>query len=312
MSLMDKMGSYKEQKAGITTPDLTEEFAELAGESEVTAKAKEEVERLASKSDDDDLTEEERELVEQRAAERKARAAAHAEETSIIDEVENDLAYAEEPTIVIESEVVAVDDVFEEPVTEEVQSPIEIEEEEEPIKEEASRESVMSAFGSTTQPTINDTLNADAFKTVKATVGVSPTADSYAEMIEGIVVKQCELSGVTNLDLTTFGLRAQALTFRTLDVMEYGIHKFLGKAFTEEQRRIILHRIALAVANSKENPVVLKAAVPVRDEDGLVYHSLQFDQRIAEEFATLFEHEVKINPNEVDISKLVMLVYKKQ
>ena len=86
-------------------------------------------------------------------------------------------------------------------------------------------------------PSLGDT---SVFQKISASTNQeTPVIDSYAEMVENMVSTQCQLSGVKNLDLTTFGVRAQVIKFPNLSVLEYGKHKFLGAPFTEEEENSI-------------------------------------------------------------------------
>lgn len=137
-----------------------------------------------------------------------------------------------------------------------------------------------------------------------------PTADSYAELVENMVSAQCQLSGVKNLDLTTFGIRAQVLSFPNLSVLTYGVHKFLGAPFTEEEENMIIHRLGLHVAQSNKKEIVVRAVQEVKDARGMIFYSLLFTDSIAQKFANMFNYTVHANLNESDISKLVLVIQK--
>lgn len=135
--------------------------------------------------------------------------------------------------------------------------------------------------------------------------------DSFAEMIETMVSQQCQVSGVKNLDLVSFGIRAKTLTFKMLSVMEFGKHRFLGAPFTQEEEDIIIHRLALHVAQSDKERIVIAAVKPIDSGNNLLMYSLQFTDSIAQRFADMFDYKVYINKHEADVSKLVMIVDKK-
>lgn len=187
-----------------------------------------------------------------------------------------------------QTEEITQDDVEEQQVTESVQ-----EFEEVNIKSE---------------PTISDS---QAFQRLSqsSTLDV-PVADSYAELVENMVSAQCQLSGVKNLDLTTFGIRAQVLSFPTLSVLTYGVHKFLGAPFTEEEENMIIHRLGLHVAQSNKKEIVVRAVQEVKDARGMSFYSLLFTDSIAQKFANMFNYTVHANLNESDISKLVLVIQK--
>lgn len=156
---------------------------------------------------------------------------------------------------------------------------------------------------------LNDT---EVFKQLTKTSnesGIDGT-DSYAELVENMVSSQCQLSGVKNLDLTTFGLRAQVLKFPNLSVMEYGIHKFLGAPFTDKEKDLIVHKLGLHVALSEKEQVIISAVQEVKDTRGMSFYSLMFSEEIAQKFADMFNYTVKININEPDVSKLLLVVNK--
>lgn len=158
------------------------------------------------------------------------------------------------------------------------------------------------------EPSLSDTT---VFKRLSQTSEVDiPGGESYAELVENMVSTQCQLSGVKNLDLTTFGIRAQVLSFPNLSILTYGIHKFLGAPFTEDEENMIIHRLGLHVAQSKKEKVVVRAVQEVKDGRGMSFFSLLFTDSIAQKFANMFNYTVHANLNEADISKLVLVIQK--
>lgn len=160
-----------------------------------------------------------------------------------------------------------------------------------------------------TEPSIGDTDFFQKLTRTSESTGVNGS-DSYAELVENMVSSQCQLSGVKNLDLTTFGLRAQVLTFPNLSVMQYGNHKFLGAPFTEEEENLIIHRLGLHVAQSNKDKLVVRAVQEVKDSRGMSFYSLLFNEQIAQKFANMFNYTVHANLRESDVSKLVMVIQK--
>lgn len=162
--------------------------------------------------------------------------------------------------------------------------------------------------GLETPPSITDS---NAFQQLaKSSEESLPATDSYAELVENMVSRQCQLSGVKNLDLTTFGLRAQVLNFPTLTVLTYGQHKFLGAPFTDREEDLIVHRLGLYVAQSDKNEIVVSAVKEIKDERGMSFYSLLFNDKIAQKFADMFNYTVRANMNEADVSKLVLVIQK--
>lgn len=161
----------------------------------------------------------------------------------------------------------------------------------------------------TTEPSLGDTTVFQKLTNTSEKTGIDGN-DSYAELIENMVSTQCQLSGVKNLDLTTFGLRAQVLSFPNLTVMEYGVHKFLGAPFTEEEENLIIHRLGLYVAQSEKTKIVVRAVQEVKDTRGMSFYSLLFNEEIAQKFANMFNYTVHANLREPDVSKLVLVIQK--
>lgn len=196
----------------------------------------------------------------------------------------------------------------------------------EPVKSEEPRESVKSVeepkpaeiskepelqfeeASLATEPNLSDS---NAFQRLSGDSAVAtPGNESYAELVENMVATQCQLSGVKNLDLTTFGIRAQVLNFPNLSILTYGRHKFLGAPFTEEEENMIIHRLGLHVAQSEKSRIVVRAVQEIHGSGGMSYYSLLFTDSIAQKFANMFNYVVHANLNESDISKLVLVIQK--
>lgn len=159
------------------------------------------------------------------------------------------------------------------------------------------------------KPSLADTSVFQNLTATSASTGIDG-GDSYAELVENLISSQCQMSGVKNLDLTTFGLRAQVLKFPNLTVMEYGVHKFLGAPFTEDEENMIIHRLGLHVAQSNKDKIVVSAVQEVKDTRGMSFYSLLFNDRIAQRFADMFNYTVHANMKESDVSKLVLVIQK--
>ena len=149
-----------------------------------------------------------------------------------------------------------------------------------------------------------------AFQRLSASAMVNPVGDTFAELVESMVSTQCELSGVKNLDLTTFGIRAQVINYPNLSVIEYGAHKFLGAAFTQDEEDLILHRLGVYIAQNPKKKIVIRAVQEIKDGRGMSFYSLLFTDRIAQRFADMFNYIVHANLNEPDVSKLVLVIEK--
>ena len=229
-------------------------------------------------------------------------------------------ATQEEPVQEQEQEEVQepVQEQEEEPVQEEAQEEVQEQEgvqepvkEEEPVVEEPKQEAPSPQFEEAsfiTEPNLSDS---NAFQRLSSSSAVAaPGNESYAELVENMVATQCQLSGVKNLDLTTFGIRAQVLNFPNLSVLTYGRHKFLGAPFTEEEENMIIHRLGLHVAQSPKEKIVVRAVQEIRGNGGMSYYSLLFTDSIAQKFANMFNYVVHANLNESDISKLVLVIQK--
>lgn len=175
--------------------------------------------------------------------------------------------------------------------------------------EETSLEEFNAESPISSQQTLSDSSAFQQLTQSSSETGIGSNS-SYAELVESMVSQQCQLSGVKNLDLTTFGLRAQVLDFPNLSVMTYGKHKFLGAPFTEEEEDLIVHRLALHVAQSEKKRIVIRAVQEVKDERGMSFFSLLFDDKIAQKFVNMFNYTVHANMNEADISKLVLVIQK--
>lgn len=159
------------------------------------------------------------------------------------------------------------------------------------------------------KPSLADATVFQKLTTTSTETGIDG-GDSYAELVENLISSQCQMSGVKNLDLTTFGLRAQVLSFPNLTVIEYGTHKFLGAPFTEEEENMIIHRLGLHVAQSDKDKIVVRAVQEVQDSRGMSFYSLLFNDRIAQRFADMFNYTVHANLREPDVSKLVLVIQK--
>ena len=233
----------------------------------------------------------------------------HVTETTVSQDVTQASALAKVVAKVIEQPMGhTVEQTVEQPAiapTEEIQVP-DIKPIEQPMPAQEEPKPQPPVLEST--PNLGDT---SVFQKISASVSQeTPVIDSYAEMVENMVSTQCQLSGVKNLDLTTFGVRAQVIKFPNLSVLEYGKHKFLGAPFTEEEENSIMHKIALHVATSNKETIVIRAVQEVRDSHGLVFHSLLFNDSIAKKFVNMFNYAVYTNPNEADVSKLVLVIKK--
>ncbi|MFF2798231.1 hypothetical protein, partial [Lysinibacillus xylanilyticus] len=162
----------------------------------------------------------------------------------------------------------------------------------EPAVEETAATSSTEEPVQVIQPRLGES---NVFKNLSDNADSSPAEvnGSYAELVENMISRQCQLSGVTNLDLTSFGVRSQSLEFPNLTVLTYGIHKFLGRPFTKEEEDAIVHILGLYVAQSEKDEVTVSAVKEVRDSSGMSFYSLMFNDEIAQKFANVFKHTVK-------------------
>lgn len=220
-----------------------------------------------------------------------------------VTEDEKEVLLAEEESVATEVEPAVGESTL---VIEEVEEvPATVVQEEVVIEESAQAEEPPL----TIQPTLADSSAFQKLTASSETTGLNGS-DSYAELVESMVSQQCQMSGVKNLDLTTFGLRAQVLNFPNLSVMKYGVHKFLGAPFTEEEENLIIHRLGLHVAQSGKSRIVVRAVQEVKDGRGMSFYSLLFNDDIAQRFANMFNYTVHANINEADVSKLVLVIQK--
>lgn len=173
-----------------------------------------------------------------------------------------------------------------------------------PIITEKSDFALPSAT-SATQGLLNKVAAATAQDDAEAASG-----DAYAEFIENHVSKLCQQSRVTNIDISSFGIRAQSLKFKNLQILTYGKHKFLGVPFSAKEEEALVFRLGLYCQQSPKDKLVIQAVTEVRDTSGFTFYSLLFTDQIIQKFVNATNFTVYINSDDPDVSKLVVVVEK--
>jgi hypothetical protein len=136
------------------------------------------------------------------------------------------------------------------------------------------------------------------------------SGDTYAEFIENHVSKLCQQARVSNIDLTSFGIRARSLNFKNLKILSYGKHKFLGLPLNAKQEEALVFRLGLYCQQSPKEKLVIEAVSEVKDSTGFTFYSLLYTDSVVQKFVNATNFTVYINANDPDVSKLVMVVEK--
>lgn len=146
---------------------------------------------------------------------------------------------------------------------------------------------------------------------VKATdASPNSSGDAYAEFIENHVSKLCQTHRVSNLDITSFGIRAQSINFKQLKLLAYGKHKFLGAELTPKEEEAIVFRLGLYCQQNDKEKIAIKAVSEVKDSTGFVFYTLLFTESVIQKLANATDFTIYINGNESDVSKLMVVVEK--